>query len=218
MSPPEMIPKDLTASNLDGLQAKQVTTPAATTETAASKVHVPGGGNETKEVAAPVVTNETATPSVEPMANNWQMVRKKLQEINVDAISYVKGKVLKTGRRTELNELYVTLEDFERADPDVKRVVLIGCTGAGKSTIGNIAAGWRFVGRSSSDGEYQFDWVHSTGAAPLFEARADGKSVTSKTAFANIHWLGDEVDFPPHTPIIFSLGSPFSLARPITYT
>ena len=131
--------------------------------------------------------------------------------LDVQAMDLVKTfatKLRKTGRRSKLNELYLTLEDFERADPEKKRLVFIGCTGAGKSTIGNIASGWRLVGRQADDGEYAFDWKHPTDMRPLFEARADGESVTSKTAFANVHWLGDEVGLilhplpactPPHT-------------------
>ena len=112
--------------------------------------------------------------------------------------------VRETGLRREQHTLYTTAEDFERADPAVKRVVLLGCTGAGKSTIGNIIAGWKYVQCAGEDDEYAFEWRHPTEGAPLFESRADGHSVTSKTAFANVSWLGDAarpaivVDTPGH--------------------
>uniref|UniRef100_A0A7S3FDX9 G domain-containing protein n=1 Tax=Haptolina ericina TaxID=156174 RepID=A0A7S3FDX9_9EUKA len=157
---------------------------------------------EAKVVPTAPASKESTTSGTAP-----EVQQPAVAGLDVQAMDLVKTfatKLRKTGRRSKLNELYLTLEDFERADPEKKRVVFIGCTGAGKSTIGNIASGWRLVGRQADDGEYAFDWKHPTDMRPLFEARADGESVTSKTAFANVHWLGDEarpiivVDTPGH--------------------
>jgi len=112
--------------------------------------------------------------------------------------------VKKMGLRSAFDHQYTALEDFQRSDPELKRIVFIGCTGAGKSTMGNIAAGWRLVGKMDDDGDFDFSWKHEEGKEPLFPEGASGESTTKKTAFANIHWLGKSarpcilVDTPGH--------------------
>ena len=71
----------------------------------------------------------------------------EIQEVTASnsVIKYLSGQLKTAGLRLVPNQLYLAFEDFQRADPEKKRVVLIGCTGAGKSTIGNIAAGWKLV-------------------------------------------------------------------------
>lgn len=113
--------------------------------------------------------------------------------IQSGVLSYLTGQVKTAGMRVKENELYTTLEDFQRADPEKKRVVLIGCTGAGKSSIANIAAGWKLIGKMDEDGGFDFSWKHPHNEPVLFEAQASGSSVTSHMSFANVSWLGDQV-------------------------
>ena len=122
-------------------------------------------------------------------------LKQKIEEVTSanSVLKFLTGQVKTAGLRLAPNQRYLALEDFQRADPEKKRIVLIGCTGAGKSTIGNIAAGWKLVGKMDSDGDFDFTWKHPEGLEPLFEARASGESVTDKTSFANVSWLGDEV-------------------------
>ena len=63
---------------------------------------------------------------------------------------------LNSSKRTAQDKLFSTLEDFTRADPNKKRLVVIGCTGSGKSTLLNVLGGWRFV--QSKETDYQFVW------------------------------------------------------------
>jgi len=105
------------------------------------------------------------------------------------------------GLRAEPDVLYSTLEDFYRAPPESKRLVVVGCTGAGKSTILNVMAGWKFVQRPP---DYEFEWEGKEGAEPLFESAAGDDSVTKKTSFANLQFFGEEsrpfvaIDTPGH--------------------
>lgn len=103
--------------------------------------------------------------------------------------------------RSQFNHLYWTKEDFSRTDPDLRRVVFIGCTGSGKSTLLNIMGGWRYVQRPP---DYDFTWESASGQAPIFAASAGSQSVTSRTEFACLHWQGNEqrpfiaIDTPGH--------------------
>ena len=119
------------------------------------------------------------------------------------------SKLLEATRRTVEDVLFLTQEDFERADPSRKRLVIIGCTGSGKSTLLNVLAGWRFV--QSKDTDWEFKWQKKTKEGdddeaidPIFEAGAGNDSVTKLTSFANIHFRGDSdrpltvVDTPGH--------------------
>ena len=116
---------------------------------------------------------------------------------------------LNSSKRTAQDKLFSTLEDFTRADPNKKRLVVIGCTGSGKSTLLNVLGGWRFV--QSKETDYQFVWQpkKATGEdAPeveaIFESAASSDSVTKKTSFANVRFRGEEerelivVDTPGH--------------------
>ena len=122
----------------------------------------------------------------------------------------VVAKYINTARRNKFDHLYSTLEDFERTDPDRRRLVVIGCTGAGKSTLLNVLSGWRFV--QSKDNDFLFKWQDKPApegsdeppAPPLFESLAGSESVTKITSFANVHMCGDPerelivVDTPGH--------------------
>jgi len=109
-------------------------------------------------------------------------------------------------KRTDKDKLFTTLEDFQRADPKKKRLVVIGCTGSGKSTLMNILGGWRYV--QSKDTDYQFVWKDKgegeNAKKPIFEAGASASAVTQKTSYANMDFRGDEerelivVDTPGH--------------------
>ena len=116
---------------------------------------------------------------------------------------------LNSSKRTAQDKLFSTLEDFTRADPNKKRLVVIGCTGSGKSTLLTVLGGWRFV--QSKETDYQFVWQpkKATGedapeAEAIFESAASSDSVTKKTSFANVRFRGEEerelivVDTPGH--------------------
>jgi len=111
------------------------------------------------------------------------------------AAAFVREQLSTAGLRLQKDIIYSTPEDFERADPDAKRLVVIGVTGAGKSTVLNCMGGWKYVQRASND--FQYEWEEKDGVAPLFEARADTDSCTKKTSFANLEFTGD-----PSRPVI----------------
>jgi len=90
--------------------------------------------------------------------------------------------------RAEPEVLYSTLEDFQRADPSLKRVVVLGSTGSGKSTLLNIMGGWGFKQRESDNHKF---WEPKNGRPPLFRAAASTASLTSRLEMARIHWFGD---------------------------
>lgn len=91
----------------------------------------------------------------------------------------------KTSLPGESPHLHTTLEDFKRMKPDMKRIIVIGATGAGKSTLLNTLGGWKL---QMNKEDASLAWNHPT----LFEASFECDSVTKKTAFANLNWLGDE--------------------------
>ena len=92
--------------------------------------------------------------------------------------------------------VYRTIEDFHRCPADVPKLVVIGCTGAGKSTMLNVMAGKRYF----QDTDYRWHWSEP----PIFEATHGCNAVTKATSFANVEWFGDPskplvvVDTPGH--------------------
>ena len=46
------------------------------------------------------------------------------------AVSFVTEQVATTGLRLQKDTIFSTLEDFERCDPDARRLAIIGVTGA----------------------------------------------------------------------------------------
>lgn len=117
-------------------------------------------------------------------------------------LSFVREQLSTAGLRLKKDEIYSTLEDFERADPDSKRLVVIGCTGAGKSTVLNCMGGWKYVQSAAND--FQYEWEQKDEVGPLFKAEANTDSCTKKTSFANLDFCGDvgrpvvAVDTPGH--------------------
>eukprot|EP00928_Gymnodinium_smaydae_P016894 TRINITY_DN16409_c0_g1_i1.p2 TRINITY_DN16409_c0_g1~~TRINITY_DN16409_c0_g1_i1.p2 ORF type:complete len:470 (-),score=110.40 TRINITY_DN16409_c0_g1_i1:149-1510(-) len=104
-------------------------------------------------------------------------------------------------KRCERQKLYATLEDFRRADPSLRRIVVLGCTGAGKSSLMNVMGGWHL---EQGPPDYEFAWRPKGGRPPLFNADIGAESVTQKVQLAHLEWLGDDrrpftaVDTPGH--------------------
>jgi len=151
-----------------------------------------------KRASAAPASFPKSTADLQPMLEALRL--KAMPSFN-QAASFVREQVATAGLRLQQDTLFSTLEDFERVDPDAKRIVVIGVTGAGKSTVLNCMGGWGFVQKPP---DYEFEWQEKDGVSPLFEARADCDSCTKKTSFANLSFLGDAerpvvaVDTPGH--------------------
>jgi len=151
-----------------------------------------------KRAATAPASFPTSAAELQPMLESLRL--KALPSFN-QATSFMREQVASAGLRLQQDTVFSTLEDFERVDPDAKRVVVIGVTGAGKSTILNCMGGWGFVQKPP---DYEFEWQEKDGVDALFEARADCDSCTKKTSFANLGFLGDSeravvaVDTPGH--------------------
>jgi len=91
--------------------------------------------------------------------------------------------------RAEPEKLYSTMEDFRRADPTLKRMLVVGSSGAGKSTLLNIIGGWNFVQQPP---DYDLVWEHRDGKSLLFKAEVSSRAVTEKTEFAHLSWFGNQ--------------------------
>jgi hypothetical protein len=102
--------------------------------------------------------------------------------------------------RNELRKQYVSNEDFSRMVPGLKRMMVIGTTGAGKSTLGNKLAGFRY---EWVEAENKHEWTCDRQDL-LFLCKAGAKSVTLDTSYANMNYLGDAarkfiyIDTPGH--------------------
>merc|ERR1719453_118045 len=64
----------------------------------------------------------------------------------------------KTGLRTEVNSTYSEVRDFRWADPHQKRLLVIGASGVGKSTLLNMFAGMKFVRLVTAESKGKFTW------------------------------------------------------------
>ena len=151
-----------------------------------------------KRAATAPASFPTSAAELRPMLESLR--EKALPSFN-QATSFMREQVASAGLRLQQDTVFSTLEDFERVDPDAKRVVVIGVTGAGKSTVLNCMGGWNFVQKPP---DYEFEWQEKDGVDALFEARADCDSCTKKTSFANLAFMGDSeravvaVDTPGH--------------------
>lgn len=81
---------------------------------------------------------------------------------------------------------FTTNEDFSRQCPELQRLVVIGCTGAGKSTLCNKLAGFRYEWDEELS---QFVWT-SGQEKLLFACSQGANSVTDHTTYANLPYLG----------------------------
>lgn len=126
-----------------------------------------------------------------------------MNDVMLSVVSFGKNivrKLLATydteSRRTDVNYVYRTLEDFKRCPRNIPRLVVIGCTGAGKSTLLNVLSGNRYT----QDSDFAWRWSEP----PLFKATHGCAAVTQGTSYANVRWFFDArkplivVDTPGH--------------------
>ena len=90
-----------------------------------------------KRASAAPASFPTSTADLQPMIEALRL--KAMPSFN-QAASFVREQVATAGLRLQQDTLFSTLEDFERVDPDAKRIVVIGVTGAGKSTFARLVA------------------------------------------------------------------------------
>lgn len=94
--------------------------------------------------------------------------------------------------RREFNKEYTTNEDFGKMLPESRRLVIVGCTGAGKSALVNKLAGFRM---EFDEQKASYEWTVGQELLP-FLSQSSTKSVTRFTSFANLHYLGYAPDKP----------------------
>jgi hypothetical protein len=94
--------------------------------------------------------------------------------------------------RDTVDVQYSSPSDFERVQPDLKRVVVIGLTGDGKSFLLNVLGGWRFIKRVMKGGsEYSWEKDEVPTTELIFKPADTATSCTQETSFAKLNWLGD---------------------------
>eukprot|EP01065_Artemidia_motanka_P015073 TRINITY_DN1895_c0_g1_i1.p2 TRINITY_DN1895_c0_g1~~TRINITY_DN1895_c0_g1_i1.p2 ORF type:complete len:464 (+),score=131.12 TRINITY_DN1895_c0_g1_i1:73-1392(+) len=103
-----------------------------------------------------------------------------------DLVQAARKAVDGAGLRKEFNREYATNEDFERVRPDLKRVAVVGCTGAGKSALIDTLCGFRME-YDEAAGKYA--WTTPEELLP-FKTSTSCESITRSTSFANAHFLG----------------------------
>jgi hypothetical protein len=99
--------------------------------------------------------------------------------------------------RKRPDRLYTTSEDFARADPRAKRVLVVGGSGVGKSTLLNIlGGGYRLVATEDNRCVWQMqdgDAFKEIGEDQLlFYATDDAVGVTQNAVLAHLSWFGDD--------------------------
>ncbi|MAA78327.1 MAG: hypothetical protein CL916_03635 [Deltaproteobacteria bacterium] len=108
--------------------------------------------------------------------------------------SQLKFEYTKRQQRVEFDKLFHTFEDFERCGSP-KRVLFLGCTGAGKSTVCNVISGNRGINTPSG-----IQWDKKL----IFESSHGTKSITRHVSYANLRYLNDlnrkitVIDTPGH--------------------
>jgi energy-coupling factor transporter ATP-binding protein EcfA2 len=124
--------------------------------------------------------NISTAEAVKEMARKFVQVASAVAKETVSA-EYHRQHVSLPGLKSQL---YTTLEDFSRMNPEWKRVLVLGATGSGKSTLLNTLGGWKLM---QSKVDYSYKWSDDT----LFESSCGCESKTQKTAFANMCWFGN---------------------------
>ena len=104
------------------------------------------------------------------------------------------GGIFEAVSRPRTVRLSTKERDFRRADKKLKRLVIIGGTGDGKSTVLNIMTGWRFV-QQTTVAEAPHTWKSpgssTPDSTPPFRDSVSVDSVTRTTSFAVVAFRGD---------------------------
>lgn len=106
---------------------------------------------------------------------------------------------IRAGLKAEPDTIYITKSDFERADPDHKRIVVVGESGAGKSTFLNIIGGWAYECRPdpkpADEDNTKNEWTQKGGKDKIFETRFASEGVQREAQLAHLKWF-DNADRP----------------------
>ena len=105
-------------------------------------------------------------------------------------------KIAENVSNKQRNQIFITNEDFTRTDPTLKRLLVLGCSGSGKSSLLNKLSGLKLEWNSDKS---TFIW----NSIPIFESKSDVNSVTKYTTYANINFPDERtgllvVDTPGH--------------------
>ena len=100
-------------------------------------------------------------------------------------------------RGPRIDQCYTRVSDFKAADPTLKRIVILGSSGSGKSSMLNAMAGWRLVQEMKSP-DLRCRWA-APRCKPVnqpmpFKAACSVRSVTAETGLAYAHFRSDTVD------------------------